>query len=308
MSSLDSKMCRRWCLTINNESRSDEELSQYIQGLEHFKYCIFQREQGHEKGTQHIQMFIIFSIGKRFGTVKNYFPTAHIEDAKGTNTQCRDYCSKSDTKIGDTVELGQFAEERSRTDISNFIELVQSGASSSELISLYPHLYLKELNKISSIYQQALYDKFKTVKREVEVTYIYGSPGSGKTSYIVNKHGLGTYYDVANYNNSAFDMYNAEDIIVFDEFTGQIPITQMNKYLDYYPLQLPARFSNKVACYTKVYIVSNLPLSKLYEFEQNNNPTLYQAFIRRIHKVINIEKSGIYELPVGVTEKIESIF
>ncbi len=114
---------RRWLLTINNPQQTDEEIEKYISDLEHFKYAMFQREKGRETGTEHIQLFVIFTIGKRFSTIKNYFPTAHIEQAKGTNVQCRDYCSKKDTRISGPYEIGQFTEERARTDKQGFLQV-----------------------------------------------------------------------------------------------------------------------------------------------------------------------------------------
>lgn len=277
---------------MNNEPRSLEELSEYIKNLEHFKYAIFQREVGEQKGTPHIQAFIIFSVGKRFSTMKNYFPEAHIEEAKGTNVQARDYCSKKETRVEGPVEIGAFAEERARTDISNFMELVKLNTSNEELEKLYPKLYLNNINKIESIKERARYDEFRVKLRDINVTYIYGKPGIGKTSYIISKHPLGTYYDVPFYGNGNFDNYNGEDIIVFDEFTGKIDITLMNKLLDRYPMQLPSRYSNKIACYTKVYIVSNLPISELYKNDRENG--LFYAFLRRIHTIIRIDEKGFH--------------
>ena len=134
----DMKMSRRWMFTINNEERTDEELKKYIEGLEHFKYCAFQREKGEETHTEHIQGFIIFSVGKRFGTIKKYFPRAHIEKTQGTNVQARDYCTKSDTRISGPFELGEFAEERSRTDIKNLISMIDAGATNTEIKQLFP--------------------------------------------------------------------------------------------------------------------------------------------------------------------------
>ena len=287
-----SKMKRRWCLTINNEERSLEELSKYIESLEHFKYAIFQREEGEETHTPHIQLFIIFSCSKRFNTIKNYFPTAHIEGAKGTNAQCRDYCSKTDTRIEGPVELGVFAEERSRTDISNFMELVKLNTDYLDLEKLYPNLYLNNLNKLDKIKENYRFEKFKKVLRDVEVTYIYGEPGIGKTSYIVDKHGLGNYFSVPFYRYGNFDYYNGEDVIVFDEFAGQIEIPLMNKLLDRYPMMLPSRFASKICCYTKVYIISNFPLSSLYPNDRENG--LYNAFLRRIHNIIKFDEKGMH--------------
>lgn len=288
----DNKQARRWFFTINNEKRSDEEFCRYVEGLEHFKYAMLQRELGEKEKTPHIQMFLVFSVAKRFSTVKKYFPRAHIEEVKGTNIQARDYCSKSETRVSGPYELGQFAEERSRTDVKGFLEMIKNGVDVETISNLYPGLYLRELNKIEKIRQEALYNKFRKALRDVEVTYIYGPPGSGKTKFIVDTYGLGNFYDIPVYDKSAFDRYNGEDVVVFDEFSSSLKITLMNKLLDRYPVELPARYANKVACYTKVYIVSNLPLSQQYEDIQMLNPVLYKAFLRRIINILRIDSKG----------------
>ena len=295
-------MKRRWCLTINNEERSLEELAKYIENLEHFKYAIFQREVGEKKETPHIQMFITFNVGKRFSTMQNYFPRAHIEPAKGTNSQARDYCSKNETRIEGPVEIGTFAEERSRTDIVNFMELVDLGTSKTELKKLFPSLYSKMINNIDRIKEDTRYDEQKTKIRNVEVTYLYGKPGVGKTSYIISKHPLGTFYSVPFYGNGNFDNYDGEDVMVFDEFTGQIKIPLMNKLLDIYPMMLPSRYSNKIACYTKVYIISNLPIDDLYRDERESG--LFDAFLRRVHTIIRMDENGLHYEKLSKTEQI----
>ncbi len=286
------KQARRYILTINNPTQTDDEFSDYVKDLEHFKYCIFQREKGHECETEHFQVFIIFTIAKRFSTIKNYFPTAHIEKTKGTNAQCREYCSKSDTRISGPYELGQFAEERSRTDIGNYLEMVKLGATDEELSTLFPKLYLNNINKNALIRQKYVASQFLNKLRNVDVTYIYGLPGSGKTSYIYNNFAFEDIYNVPCYDYTAFDNYNCEDILLLDEFTGQWSIQYMNKLLDRYPLRLRARFENKVACYTKVYIISNYKLSELYKTEQTEKLDIYNSFKRRIKTIIKIEHGG----------------
>lgn len=287
-----NKQGRRFLLTINNPKETDDDFEKYVQELEHFKYCIFQREKGHETGTEHFQVFIIFTIAKRFSTIKSYFPTAHIEACKGSNVQCRDYCCKTDTRVSGPYEIGQFVEERSRTDISNFIELCQLGASDVELAKLYPALYLKSLDKISKIRQAYVGNEFLNKIRDVDVTYIYGLPGTGKTKYIYDNYKFGEFFHTSVYNNSTFDGYDGQDVLVLDEFTGRIGIELMNRLLDRYPFELPARFSNKVACYTKVFIISNFKITELYKDEQSSKKLLYDAFMRRIKKIIRFESDG----------------
>ncbi len=92
-------------------------------------------------------------------------------------------------------------------------------------------------------------------------------------------------YAVNNYKHP-FDGYAGENVILFDEFHSQFRIQDMNNYLDGYPLSLPARYSNKQACYERVFIISNLDLREQYTNEHEYQPEVWAAFIRRIHKVI----------------------
>lgn len=289
---MGNTQARRYLLTINNPIQTDEEISLYVQGLEHFKYCMFQREKGHEKETEHIQMFLVFTVGKWFSTVKSYFPTAHIEKAQGSNVQCRDYCSKKDTRVSGPYELGEFAEQRSRTDLATIVELAKCGATDSEIQSLFPSQYLLYIDKIHKVREQFRYDLNKSNERKVVVTYIYGPPGCGKTRYIVNKYGYGTFYRMTNYRKNCFDYYDNEKVIVFDEFDSSLPITEMLNYLDVYPVQLPCRYSNKLANYDEVYIISNLKLFEQYQIIQEEKPLQFQALLRRIHKIIRFDENG----------------
>ena len=128
--------------------------------------------------------------------------------------------------------------------------------------------------------------------RDVDVTYIYGLPGTGKTRYIYDNYKFGEFYHTSVYNNSTFDGYNGQDVLVLDEFSGKINIELMNRLLDRYPFELPARFANKVACYTKVYIISNFKITELYKDEQSSKRILFDAFLRRIKKIVRFEKNG----------------
>lgn len=282
---------RRFILTINNEQRTDEELCTYIQGLEHFKYCMFQREKGHEKGTEHIQMFLVFTIGKRFSTIKDYFPTAHIEKAQGNSVQCRDYCSKEDTRISGPYELGEFSQQGSRSDLKTIVELVQANASDDDILRLFPSQFLLYSDKIQRLRDIQRYNECKVKERKVHVTYIYGPKGSGKSSYIRDTFGYGNFYRVTNYKKYPFDFYDYEKVIVFEEFYNSFAITDMLNYLDIYPVQLPCRYSNKMADYDEVFIISNFPLKEQYKDIQSERPEQFQALLRRIHKIIYVDSN-----------------
>jgi hypothetical protein len=71
---------------------------------------------------------------------------------------------------------------------------------------------------------------------------------------------------------------------------------------------LPCRYNNKVACFTKVYIITNWALSEQYKNIQAAHPKTWQAFLRRIKVVYDFDKSK--DIPVNkitgelVTEKV----
>jgi len=80
---------RNYILTINNPTLSDDEFFDYLKSLNHIKYFIFQREKGKEKETPHFQLYLEFTLGKTFNTMKEYFPTAHIQQRNSSMTDLR---------------------------------------------------------------------------------------------------------------------------------------------------------------------------------------------------------------------------
>jgi hypothetical protein len=129
----------------------------------------------------------------------------------------------------------------------------------------------------------------------VNVKYIFGASGVGKTSTLPRNLGYSQIYRVNKYDHP-FDNYKGENIIMFDEFRGMIPISEMLTYIDIHPCWLPSRYSDKVACYHEIYIVSNYPLEMQYHNIQKEHLGTWKAFLRRIHQVIEMtpNQSNIY--------------
>ena len=274
---------RTYILTINNPEQSEQDFFDYCKNLEHIKYFIFQREKG-ESGTEHYQVYVEFSISKRFATIKGYFPKAHIEARKGTKTQAKDYCSKEKTRIGEVYEFGEFIEERERTDIAEMTQLIKDGISEYDFNEMFAWHATRFPNFYSKTKALFYTEKFQSTWRDIKAVYIYGSTGVGKTRYVTDKYGYENVYTVTNYKHP-FDRYNFQDVILFDEFRSQFLTSEILNYLDGYPLSLPCRYYDKIACYTKVYIISNIPLSKQYPNIQISEPETYAAIVRRIKEV-----------------------
>ena len=98
--------------------------------------------------------------------------------------------------------------------------------------------------------------------------------------------------DYGGRNGVRFDAYHCQDVLVLEEFHSQIPISAMLNYLDIYPLTLPARYTDRIACYTKVYITSNIPLEEQYRDIQRYQMETWRAFLRRVQNVIEYLRDG----------------
>lgn len=84
-------------------------------------------------------------------------------------------------------------------------------------------------------------------------------------------HGYAEVYRVTDYAHP-FDSYAGEEVLLLDEYSSNFKIRDLLNYLDGHPLTLPARYSNRVACCTKIYIISNLCLTKQYPKVQYESP------------------------------------
>jgi len=283
-----------------------ESIQTYIKNIT-FKYCVFQYEKG---STYHIQGFIIYPESKRFKNVKQEFLTAHLEPADGTNFECRNYCMKEETRVAGPFEFGDFAEMKSRTDILQFHEELEEGASNMELKASFPNLYSSYgPAKIESFRQDYFKDKYSSEMRDVKVTFIYGKTRTGKTSFIYDNFPMSEICRVTDYDRGTFENYQQQKVLVLDEFTGEIKINYLNNLLDKYPVDLSARFANRMACYNEVYIISNLSLKQLYKEEQNNSPEVYEAFLARIKNIIHFTDVGkyVYEMKDGKVDPSNEI-
>ena len=166
--------------------------------------------------------------------------------------------------------------------------MIADGMSNAEIMAQNPDLAL-HIGKMDKIRQDILEARYREEFRQLDVTYIFGPTGTGKTRGVMEKHGYSNVYRVTDYTHP-FDRYAQEPVLLFDEFRSSLMVGDMLDYLDGYPLALPARYANRQACYTTVYLVSNIPPQDQYKNVQENEPATWKAFLRRIHHVIEYHR------------------
>ena len=300
---------RKYLLTINNpaEEWTHDRIRAELEKMNLLYWCMAD-EQGLQEQTPHTHVFFVTKLAAiRFSTVKGYFPTAHIDPARGTSEENRAYVQKSgkwaedekaDTNISGTFEeWGELPTENpgQRTDWDIALAMLEDGHSAMDVIRSQTHL-MRFRTTLEQIRQELIAERFRDTFRILETTYIYGATGLGKTKFVMEKYGYENVCQITGYQHGCFDKYQSEDVIVFDEFSSSLKIQDMNNYLDGYPLMLPCRYSNRVACFTKAYIISNIPLELQYPSIRIENPSVWNAFIRRIHQVMMFHFPGEYSV------------
>lgn len=94
------------------------------------------------------------------------------------------------------------------------------------------------------------------------------------------------------YRNVLWDTYEGQNVVVLEEYSSSFQIQKLLNYLDGYPLKLEARYSDKTACYTKLYIISNISLEEQYPNIRDEQREVWKAFLRRINKVMYFKDSN----------------
>ena len=300
--SRDSKQTRKYQLTINNPDDiglTTKDIKAKVDDLR-ADYCCLSMEVA-STGTPHIHIFIYRKSAIRFETVKKMFPTAHIETAKGSCQQNKDYIQKigkwaASDKAETTVE-GTFAEWGTMPDDGkakkiNIINEFKEGKSIMDILETQPEFALRTRN-LNELKMEVAIDKFSTILRDVKVIYLYGIPTNKIISLIYTWHQNQKICRITNYRKGkdmSFDTYHFEDVIVFDDYDGLIPLNEFSRYISGFPLYLPARFNDKIACYNTVYIVSCKSLDKQYPNYQNS--PIWSEFINQIDTICCFNDDG----------------
>ena len=129
---------------------------------------------------------------------------------------------------------------------------------------------------------------------------VVGGAGSGKTRSVMEQYGYENCYRVTDYKHP-FDTYDGEDVIIFEEFRGGLKHGDMLNYLDGYPIKLPCRYFNRQACYTKVFILTNIPPDEQYS---NIDRESRYALWRRIHEVKEFKQDGTIAIYSSVDDYV----
>lgn len=292
---------KRWVFTINMKSfdsvgeeavcwgltGSDGPQGEWYKYKKDIEYLHFQEECGDE-GTHHLQGIVIFKKEMRLSELKAFHPRAHWEVMRGTPQQADEYTRKAETKVQDGLELTigtlperihkkrQEKEEDAEDELENVKVAYKRPADIDGAILRTPG-FIAAYNALTA-------DVLGPYRPNIKIITLVGPPGTGK-SYAIQKwlpkHGRCIYG-----NSGCWFQNPTEDVMIFEEFNGQIPLQKMLLLLDAYPLSLEIKGGMRPALYTTVVITSNTNPSMWYPIKPQDEVDggfLFQKKLDSIH-------------------------
>lgn len=265
---------RGWVFTLNNYDQADVDRMPSVDS----QYLIYGKEVG-ESGTPHLQGFVYFANARTGKAVKKQISErSHIEKMRGTPKQAADYCRKG----GEFVEFGVMPEQGKRSDLHDFKDEINSGTLTiSTILEENPLLYHQYGRTIEKMNDNRL--RKLTRNHMTKGIWLWGPTGTGKShraAHFTEQFGYGsTYYHKMN-DKGWWDNYQAEDVVVINEFRGQISFSDMLQLCDKWPYSVPRRGTSPVPFVSKVVIItSDKPPIDIYrEQESDQILQLYRRF------------------------------
>lgn len=251
-------------------------------------YFKFQPEAGTGTQREHLQMALQFTEHTIYATIKEIVGAeCHIEVARSIDAVVN-YCGKTRTRLGDLVYtngvLRMKSQQGKRSDLDRLRQSIVDGKDDGDII-MEDSSNIRLINHIQRSRFAINQAKYSKQCRVIEVIYLTGPTGSGKTHYVYEKYGYENVFRVpppASKDASLwFDGYNHQSVLFLDEFTGWCSYRFLLQLLDKYPLRMPIKNSHVMAAYTTVCIASCKPLEDQYP-KIDDKSELY----RRVHDTV----------------------
>lgn len=298
--------------TLHNPAEHGwEELEAQLKSDRRVSYLVYQLEVGTE-GTPHIQGYLELSSRVSWNVLQESVfmgKMSWFDTRRGTQKEAIHYVTKphpgcdceacssarslpNSGKLDGPWEHGKKKKQgKAVKRTTAFISAIESGATNEELRHEHPVLYAQRSNLVrqvrSEIYrEQAL--KAESEGTPVRVQVLYGESGSGKTQWAQAMAGGRTVSVQFKQGALWLADYNGEEVMVFDEFVGQVQLQYLLDLLDPFKRStFPIKGSFVTPHLRKIYVISNKPHNTWYrltddEGHQRNDPEVIKALYRRL--------------------------
>lgn len=241
------------------------------------KYLIIGKEKCPTTGKEHLQGYVNLKSSRNFKYMKkNIFKNGeHFAQCIASPEINIKYCKKD----GDFKEWGTMPNQGKRTDLIKLKDDIMSGERTVRDITLDDpmafHQYGRTLKEIENIKMQSMYRTEMT-----EGIWYYGKTDTGKSHRAYEGFNPDTHYLWCD-DHGFWMNYRQQDVVLINEFRGQIPYYKLLELVDKYPLNVPVKGGYPVPFISKkVIVTSSLHPREIYHNLSQNDKLdqLYRRF------------------------------
>lgn len=254
-----------------------------------------------KNGMPHLHMVLCSESTMRRTAVINIFPSAHVEQLRGSKRTALSYILKEGLweDNGEEViayELGKLHKERTdnnkpKPSLNNARTMIEAGMKPDEIFEVDPWY-----RKIKSIVREEFFQKLERdtpPEREIKVYWHTGESGSGKSHIyndLVAKNGEREVYFKSDTQFGWLDDYEGQRILIMDEFRGdEMKFKDLLSLLQGYRQKYRSRYNNVLGVWNEVHITSVLSPESVYRRmvpDDSGGLDSYRQLLRRISEVI----------------------
>lgn len=278
---------RAFQLTLNEVDKYDA-LKEYISNIPSLRYMISCQEIAPSTGHAHIHLYCQFNSPYSLSIKK--CQGAHIEKCFGTPEQNKAYIEKDGHILDEIGELGTNKDTK-------FPTIAEVKMMTDEEMEKCPLQYYNQIRKIKDERNNNM--KVEDLGKVVQVYYLWGRSGCGKTSYAklaIKK--LGKPFNQVKFENTFWSGLNEDcEVALYDDWRdSDMKPNEFIKFIDYNRHMMNVKYGQVRNNYKYIFITSIQDPQKIYWESSKKNEEQVRQWVRRM-KIINIEEEyGVEEI------------
>ena len=254
------KRARGWAFTHQNPTKEDREYMETITAWKGVKYVKFQRERG---TTVHLQGVVIFKTQRKASQVRkklqcHWTPLPKVPD----QLRMINYCGKAETRVDghEPLESGDPPNPGRRSDVIAALDLIKEKPHITHVELAYEH---PSTARMVSFVKQAKFEQQqpRRLEQPCEGIWLWGQPDQGKSHMAFSDYPTAFEKDGS---TVWFDGYAGEKTVILDEFTGGIPLKDVQRWTDRWPCKVQTKGGHVQLQAERVIVTSNQPPWELY--------------------------------------------
>jgi len=272
----ESNKTRGFCFTINNYIPGTDVALEQMFRNNSIRYMVFAFEVGEKSHIPHIQGYVYFKNPRSIKNIqseKGIFKGlgAAIKVANGDAEDNRKYIIGPYEKEGkikpynpDHKEFGDMPEQGKRNDLAQVTADIMAGGTNVDSIlesdPMFYHQYGRTLNAIEDLALLRRHRSWMT-----KGLWLWGKTGVGKSHTALQGYCYKTHYMHNLNDNGWWDGYKGQEIVILNEFRGQITFSELLDLCDWVPKTVKRRNRQPVPFLAKLIIItSSKPPEEVY--------------------------------------------